>query len=40
MPPSYWYDFTHSGGWGLDAEVMWFVGVLLIFSLGYAAWTR
>lgn len=39
-PPSYWYDFTHSGGWGLDAGVMWFVGVLLIFSLGYAAWTR
>lgn len=39
-PPSYWYDFTHSGGWGLDAGVMWFVGVLLIFSLGYAAWMR
>ncbi|WP_332662191.1 acyltransferase family protein [Aeromicrobium sp.] len=39
-PPSYWYDFTHSGGWGLDAGVMWFVGVLLIFSLGYTGWTR
>jgi hypothetical protein len=39
-PPSYWYDLTHSGGWGLDAGGMWFVGVLLIFSLGYAGWTR
>ena len=39
-PPSYWYDVTHSGGWGLDAGVMWFVGVLLLFSLGYAALTK
>lgn len=37
---SYWREFFHGGGWGLDAGVMWFVGVLLIFSLGYAAWTR
>lgn len=39
-PPSYWYDVTHSGGWGLDAGVMWFIGVLLIFSLVFAGWTR
>jgi len=39
-PTSYWRDFLHSGGWGLDAGVMWFVGVLLIFSLGYVVWVR
>ena len=39
-PESYWKDFLTSGGWGIDASVMWFVGVLLIFSLGYAAWVR
>ncbi|MGH3481194.1 MAG: acyltransferase family protein [Nocardioidaceae bacterium] len=39
-PESYWKDFLTSGGWGLDAGVMWFVGVLLIFSLGYAGWVR
>jgi hypothetical protein len=39
-PDSYWKDFLTSGGWGLDAGVMWFVGVLLVFSLGYAAWVR
>jgi hypothetical protein len=39
-PKSYWNDFLTSGGWGLDAGVMWFVGVLLIFSLAYAAWAR
>ncbi len=37
-PTSYWQDFLHGGGWGLDAGVMWFAGVVLIFSLGYAAW--
>jgi Acyltransferase family len=39
-PESYWKDFLTGGGWGLDAGVMWFVGVLLIFSLGYAGWVR
>ena len=39
-PESYWKDLFTSGGWGLDAGVMWFVGVLLIFSLGYTAWVQ
>jgi hypothetical protein len=39
-PESYWKDVVTSGGWGLDAGVMWFVGALLIFSLGYAGWVR
>ena len=39
-PESYWDDFLTSGGWGLDAGVMWFVGVLLLLSLGYAASVR
>lgn len=39
-PASYWQDFLTSGGWGLDAGVMWFVGVLLIFSLAYAGLVR
>lgn len=39
-PESYWKDVFTSGGWGIDAGVMWFVGVLLIFSLAYSAWVR
>jgi hypothetical protein len=39
-PESYWKDVLTSGGWGLDAGVMWFVGALLVFSLGYAGWVR
>lgn len=40
-PASYWTEF-HGGPtqWSLDAGVLWFVGVLLIFSLGYAGWVR
>ena len=34
---SYWYWFTNSDPF-LDNGPMWFIGVLLIYSLGYAAW--
>ncbi len=34
---SYWYWFTHSEPF-LDNGPMWFIGVLLIYSLGYATW--
>jgi hypothetical protein len=40
-PDSYWVEFF--GGTGqhaVDAGVLWFVGVLLIFSLGYAGVAR
>lgn len=39
-PASYRKDFLTSGGWGLDAGGMWFLGALLIFSLGYAGGVR
>lgn len=34
---SYWWWFTHSDPI-LDNGPLWFVGVLLVYSLGYAAW--
>jgi hypothetical protein len=34
---SYWYWFMHADPF-LDNGPMWFLGVLLIYSLGYAAW--
>jgi len=34
---SYWWWFTHEEPI-LDNGPIWFIGVLLIFSLGYAAW--
>ena len=34
---SYWYWFTHVDPF-LDNGPMWFIGVLLVYSLGYAAW--
>lgn len=36
---SYWWWFTTQDP-PLDPGPMWFVGVLLIYSLGYAAWVR
>jgi len=36
-PGSYWDEFVDESG-HLDIGPLWFVGVLLIFSLGYAAW--
>jgi len=36
---SYWWWFAH-GDPLLDNGPMWFVGVLLIYSLGYVAWIR
>jgi hypothetical protein len=36
-PGSYWAEFLDENG-HLDTGPMWFVGVLLIYSLGYAAW--
>ncbi|HEU4947208.1 MAG TPA: acyltransferase [Kribbella sp.] len=36
---SYWHEFLGSEG-QLDTGVLWFVGVLLIFSLAYAGWCR
>jgi hypothetical protein len=41
-PDSYWTEF--GGGaqsqWCIDAGPLWFVGVLLVFSLVYAGWVR
>lgn len=34
---SYWWWFTHSDPF-LDNGPMWFIGVLLAYSLGYAGW--
>lgn len=36
-PGSYWAEFVDESG-NLDTGPLWFVGVLLIFSLGYAGW--
>lgn len=37
-PGSFWDEFLDEGR--LDAGPLWFVGVLLIFSLAYAGWVR
>lgn len=37
-PGSYWGEFVGAGDQTLDTGPLWFVGTLLIFSLGYAAW--
>ena len=34
---SYWYWFMHADPF-LDNGPMWFIGVLLLYSIGYAAW--
>jgi hypothetical protein len=34
---SYWWWFTHAEPF-LDNGPLWFVGILLLYSLGYAAW--
>lgn len=38
-PNSYWREFLDDEG-RLDAGPLWFVGVLLVFSLAYAGWSR
>ena len=35
---SYWDEFVGAGDRTLDTGPLWFVGTLLVFSLGYAAW--
>jgi hypothetical protein len=37
-PVSYWSEFLRHGS--VDTGVMWFAGVLLLFSLAYAGWVR
>jgi hypothetical protein len=37
---SYWHQFVGAGTQTLSTGPLWFVGVLLIFSLGYAGWVR
>ena len=39
-PTSYWDEFIGAGDQTLDTGPLWFVGVLLVFSLAYAAWVR
>ncbi len=39
-PGSYWAEFIGTAEESLDTGYFWFVGVLLIFSLLYAAWVR
>jgi hypothetical protein len=39
-PQSYWAEFIGGGEQTLDTGPLWFVGVLLIFSLSYAGWMR
>jgi hypothetical protein len=39
-PGSYWAEFVGTAEESLDTGYFWFVGVLLIFSLAYAAWVR
>lgn len=38
-PGSYWDEFLGAGDQTLDTGPLWFVGTLLVFSLGYAVWT-
>ncbi|HET7279896.1 MAG TPA: acyltransferase [Dermatophilaceae bacterium] len=37
---SYWAEFVGTTEEGVDTGYLWFVGDLLIFSLGYAGWAR
>ena len=37
-PGSYWAEYLGSGR--LDTGPLWFVGVLLVFSVGYAGWSN
>jgi Acyltransferase family len=37
-PGSYWFELIGGGDQTLDTGPLWFVGVLLVFSLLYAAW--
>jgi hypothetical protein len=37
-PRSYWFELIGAGDQTLDTGPLWFVGVLLIFSLAHAAW--
>ena len=39
-PGSYWAEFVGTVDESLDTGYFWFVGDLLIFSLGYAGWVR
>jgi hypothetical protein len=39
-PGSYWAEFVGTVEESLDTGYFWFVGDLLIFSLGYAGWVR
>jgi hypothetical protein len=39
-PTSYWDELIGAGDQTLDTGPLWFVGVLLVFSLAYAAWVR
>jgi hypothetical protein len=39
-PTSYWDEFIGAGDQTLDTGPLWFVGVLLVFSLAYAAWVQ
>jgi len=39
-PQSYWTEFLGAGEQTLDTGPLWFVGVLLIFSLAYAGWVQ
>jgi Acyltransferase family len=38
-PGSYWAEFIGTSEEAVDTGYLWFVGDLLIFSLGYAGWT-
>jgi hypothetical protein len=38
-PGSYWAEYLDENG-NIDTGPLWFVGVLLIFSLAYAGWAR
>jgi hypothetical protein len=37
-PGSYWGELVGAGDQTLDTGPLWFVGTLLVFSLGYAVW--
>lgn len=39
LPGTYWQEFIGANG-SIDTGPLWFVGVLLIYSLAYASWAR